>query len=362
MLALGRNLAPDVPTVVRRIGPRMFAFDVPPDAGAEPLVIGLIGSDEDGTHILATKTITFAAAPMVLNFAGFSGVEEGSEYLLMLEEPIDGATGEPVPDVYYFVDFGDGTSDLHVNRGIEHVYRDGSLDFTIVVDLVDADGNLLQKDAARHRVTVANVNPRVPFIGDRFISPGDLLSMPVTFTDPGNDVWAASIDWGDGAGPQPVPVNPDKSVTLEKRFTAGGQYMATLTVTDGDGGLGTRTFQVNVEGLSVKGTDGDDIWYVRRDGDNLNIWPTADASGTPITLSYATSNGLTFQGLGGNDTLILERSGGDLPALLNFQSGGDPGDVLVLQGGQAAETLDIATGNVDWGPTTVAYEIGRAHV
>ena len=78
--------------------------------------------------------------------------------------------------------------------------------------------------------------------------------MHATFTDPGDDdPYTATIDFGDGSGPQavvPVVTNttPPQTGTVDGSFQYGdnGSFTVTVTVTDEDGGTGSASFLVTV--------------------------------------------------------------------------------------------------------------------
>ncbi|MCP3869201.1 MAG: hypothetical protein GY703_14090, partial [Gammaproteobacteria bacterium] len=66
------------------------------------------------------------------------------------------------------------------------------------------------------------------------------------FSDPGADSWTATVDYGNGAGPQPLLLNPDKSFTLSHVYVDDGFYTVTVVVIDDDGGSGSDTATIAV--------------------------------------------------------------------------------------------------------------------
>ena len=54
------------------------------------------------------------------------------------------------------------------------------------------------------------------------------------------------MDYGDGRGPQWLPLGTDNSFTLSNRYTRPGVYKVQLRIFDDDGGLSTDTFLVIV--------------------------------------------------------------------------------------------------------------------
>ncbi|GAA2908438.1 hypothetical protein GCM10010517_74870 [Streptosporangium fragile] len=77
--------------------------------------------------------------------------------------------------------------------------------------------------------------PVVTAGADVELTVGEKLRRTVTFTDPGSTSWSATVDYGDGAGPQPV-TPAGQQITLEHQWAAAGTYPVTVTVTD-DGNL-----------------------------------------------------------------------------------------------------------------------------
>ncbi|HMF12873.1 MAG TPA: PKD domain-containing protein, partial [Gemmataceae bacterium] len=94
-------------------------------------------------------------------------------------------------------------------------------------------------------VGVNNVAPVVDAGGDAFFH-GGILTRQVTFTDPGRDRWTATVDYGDGSGPQVIDLHGHKRFLLRHRYTHRGTFTVTVTVTDDDGGVGTASFRARV--------------------------------------------------------------------------------------------------------------------
>jgi hypothetical protein len=143
------------------------------------------------------------------------------------------------------VDNGDGTwSWSHIADGPGgHVY----------VTATDDHGNKAQTTFI---VEATNIAPTVTIDPDQVtsIDEGGTVSVDATFTDPGDDdPYTATIDYGTGAGPQPVtPVVTDASppqggtVSGSQQYGDNGTFTITVTVTDEDGGIGSAEVDVTV--------------------------------------------------------------------------------------------------------------------
>ena len=94
-------------------------------------------------------------------------------------------------------------------------------------------------------VTVTNVAPVVDAGGDTTTDPLGWLRQSGSFGDPGADVWTVTANWGDGSEPQVVPHGADKSFSLEHQYAVSDDYTVVVTVSDGDGGTGSATFDVS---------------------------------------------------------------------------------------------------------------------
>jgi uncharacterized repeat protein (TIGR03803 family) len=109
-------------------------------------------------------------------------------------------------------------------------------------------------------VQVENVAPAVDAGPDVSLGLGAALATAGTFDDPGADTWTATVDYGDGAGPQPLALS-GRSFALSHRYSGSGTYTVTVRVTDDDGGTGADTLLVTTR--SVESSIGDLITRVR---------------------------------------------------------------------------------------------------
>ncbi len=76
-----------------------------------------------------------------------------------------------------------------------------------------------------------------------------LLNVPFvqsgSFSDPNQDIWTATVNYGDGSGTQALPLD-GKTFQLNHTYTTGGEFTVTVTVNDNAGGIGSDTLTVTV--------------------------------------------------------------------------------------------------------------------
>jgi PKD repeat protein len=97
-------------------------------------------------------------------------------------------------------------------------------------------------------VTVGNVAPTVAATGGS-ISEGSSFSSSGSFTDPGADTWAATVDYGDGSGVQPLALS-GRTFNLNHFYADNGTFLVAIRVTDDNGGIGSITVPVNVSNIA----------------------------------------------------------------------------------------------------------------
>ena len=126
---------------------------------------------------------------------------------------------------------------------LNNVYADDGV-FTVIVTVTDDDGGVGSDTVV---VVVNNVPPSVDAGPDAAIEEGDAFVSGGVFIDPGaSDTWTATVDYGAGAGPQPLALNPDNSFALGNVYPAAGVFTVIVTVTDDDGGVGANAAMVSV--------------------------------------------------------------------------------------------------------------------
>jgi DNA/RNA endonuclease G (NUC1) len=97
------------------------------------------------------------------------------------------------------------------------------------VRLIVADAG--SADTTTTTVSIANVSPAVNAFSGGSIAEGATFATSGSFTDPGMDQWAATVDYGDGSGVQPLAL-VGNSFSLGHRYADNGTYTVTVTVSE----------------------------------------------------------------------------------------------------------------------------------
>lgn len=148
--------------------------------------------------------------------------------------------------VTYAWDFGDGGSSTEETP--RHMYFDDS-DCPVALTVTDRLGRLATAGAT---VTIFNVAPAVvagPNISGTVSAP---VNLEATFSDPGvlDAPWQVVWDFGDGSGPVADTRGTQGPVDASHAYESSGQFTATVTVTDKDGGVGVVTIAVSIMACS----------------------------------------------------------------------------------------------------------------
>src|SRR5262249_34594648 len=150
------------------------------------------------------------------------------------------------------VDYGDGSGpqSLTLNAdktfSLSHRYLDEG-NYTVTVHVTD-DGGLV--GMSKLTVSVNDVPPVVNSGAGATIGEGSTFTGAGSFTDPASDTWTATVDYGDGSGPQSLTLNADKTFALSHFYGHSGSFTVTVSVKDDDGSVGTSTLTVNVTNVA----------------------------------------------------------------------------------------------------------------
>lgn len=182
---------------------------------------------------------TFQGAPVVVaNVAptlaplGLPPFSEGSPTL------VTASATDPGADTLTYSWAINGVVVAHSNPASLTLPDSGPYTIGVLVD--DGDGGT---DATSVVVQSANVDPVVTLIGDRSDAVSQVLSWRAAVSDPGAESFTYDWDFGDG---NTVEAGSD---AVSHSYTANGTYTVTATVHDGDGGVGSDSFDVTISSI-----------------------------------------------------------------------------------------------------------------
>jgi PKD repeat protein len=143
----------------------------------------------------------------------------------------------------YAWNFGDESSASNTASTAQasHTYlRAGT--YTVSLTVVDAAD---LANTTTSTVVIANLAPAISPLAGATLLQGESYAAAGSFADADPDQWTATVDYGEGAGSQPLALN-GKSFALSHGYTTAGTHTVTVTVRDDDGGAGSRTAAVIV--------------------------------------------------------------------------------------------------------------------
>jgi hypothetical protein len=117
--------------------------------------------------------------------------------------------------------------------------QDGA--YTIAVTVTDPRG---LTSTVSTTATVANVAPVVAALPAATLLPGETYTSNGSFSDPGADVWTATVNYGTGGGAVTLPLS-GQTFALSNRYGAAGLFTVTVQVNDDDA-FGSATQNVRV--------------------------------------------------------------------------------------------------------------------
>ena len=135
--------------------------------------------------------------------------------------------------------FSDGAT--ATGRTATHTFaRFGS--YTATLTVTDAFG---WPSTVTQTLNVADVAATVSALRGADLIAGETYSGAGSFTDPGADAWSATVNYGDGAGAQPLGL-VDKSFVVAHTYRNAGTFALTVAVTDDGGATGTSSATIRV--------------------------------------------------------------------------------------------------------------------
>ena len=93
-----------------------------------------------------------------------------------------------------------------------------------------------------------NTDPTVSTGSDLTLAPRGTMTRSGNFTDPDQgQTWTATVDFGDGGGPQPLDLGAAHTFLLQHTYMAGGTFAVVVIVADSEAGAGSASFLVRVQ-------------------------------------------------------------------------------------------------------------------
>jgi DNA/RNA endonuclease G (NUC1) len=144
----------------------------------------------------------------------------------------------------YLWDFGDGAT--ATGETATHTYaQDGVYQVRLTVTDNDGLSTTLLTTAA-----VSNVAPVVAGFPGSSVHLGESVTVAGSFSDPGADLWTATVDWGDGSTSQASVAG--QSFVASHVYAAPGSFTVTVTVADDDAaGAASQTVTVTSDDQSL---------------------------------------------------------------------------------------------------------------
>jgi hypothetical protein len=239
----------------------------------------------------------FAPPPVTLMLAPIAGraVAEGTTVSLTASA----TDSEPSHRLTYSLDPGapDGATIDPKTGAFSFAAASGPAAHAITVRVTDADVPAVSTTQT-FLISVSDVAPSVSAGGDASALAGVLFTRDGSFTDPGAETWFASVDYGDGAGTQPVELNPDKTFHLQHVYATAGTYPVTVVVSDNGGQSGTSHFSLSVSApqpSAVQVTAAPAVVDEANGKAVFTITRTGDTRGTAV-VQYATADGTALAG------------------------------------------------------------------
>jgi uncharacterized repeat protein (TIGR01451 family) len=345
-------------------------------------IITVTLSHDAAQATIVTSTVSVSDPAVVatgaVTVSALEGQDSGSQVVATFTDP---GGAEAVGDYNVSIAWGDGQTSagtLTVSGSTfsvsgSHTYGDeGNFAVTVTLSHDSAPAATATDTAA-----VADIVPTVTAGTATSLAFGATFTGSGSFTDASNDTWTATVDYGDGTGPQALALNSNQTFQLGHTYYHTGHLPVVVHVGDAAGTTGTSsTFYVDVAapttvyvnqvwagtpvGADPDGSGpahafgpGGDAFATIQDGVNAvapggsvlvynGAYPENDslsravklvaASGAPTALSFTLNNGAA----------LLPGSGGVTAPLVNVTAGTAVADGITLASSGA--TVNVAAG------------------
>ncbi len=197
-----------------------------------------VQDDEGNTSNTATVNITINnTAPSINEITVEPTISEGIAATFS-------ATATDLDELTYTWDFGDNTEPV-TGQNVSHTFADNGT-YTATLTVTDSNGAPTVETIT---LTVNNVAPTVNAGDDQTAIENQEITFNGNYTDPGIlDTHTIEWDLGDGTVVE-NQLNPTHT------YTTPGSYIATLTVTDSDGGTDSDTLEIQVNNAAPEITE-----------------------------------------------------------------------------------------------------------
>lgn len=189
---------------------------------------------------------------------------------------------------------------------------------------------------------LGNQAPLVNAAASQSILQGDTLVSTGSFVDNGVNTWTATVDYGDGEGPQPLSLEGNQSFHLDHTYFVDGVYNVKVAVTDDEKRTGVTTTQVVVDNLPL---------FVYPPW----VWPGSSVQGEPVVSSALFRDPGLFH-TGYTCTINYGDGTGDLPAEVNGNICIGPPHVYAMPGTYPI-TVTVSDSGVDTGSNQVMHTV-----
>ena len=250
-----------------------------------------VQDDEGNTSNTATVSITINnTAPSINEITVEPTISEGIAATFS-------ATATDLDELTYTWDFGDNTEPV-TGQNVSHTFADNGT-YTATLTVTDSNGAPTVETIT---LTVNNIAPTVEAGEDRTAIENQEITFNGNYTDPGIlDTHTIAWDFGDGTVIRSEGVREGESEGViyfkpTHTYLTPGSYIATLTVTDSDGGTDSDTLEIQVNNAAPEITE--------INGDT-NIEESAIANFAATATSYG-GNELTYTWDFGDNSDIVE--------------------------------------------------------
>jgi PKD repeat protein len=205
-----------------------YVFDLSHQYVENGMYTVLVTIFKDGAAFISDSALVtvYNVAPVITSFTG----SPTSPVILGVEINLAGVFTDPgVMDSHIAViQWGDGqTMTVNLPVGVyqvsgSHTYASAGV-YTITLTVTDDDGGSDSKTLG-YDIVVVDAGP------DGFINEGSMFTSAGSFSCSGGGLYTATVDYGDGSGPQPLSLSPGYLFDLSHQYVDNGIYIVQVTI------------------------------------------------------------------------------------------------------------------------------------